>query len=457
MDLFRTKPINADMTSSELRQALGAWDLVLLGIGCIIGAGIFVLTGIAAATQAGPGIVASFVMAGFACAFAALSYAELAASVGGCGSAYGYAYAGMGEFMAWLIGWDLLLEYGVATAAVALGWSGYANNILSAVGLGLPDYLLRGPFEGGVINLPAAAIVLTLGIILAIGVRITAHFNAVMVFVKLLVIGVFIAVAVGHVDPAHWIPFFPFGWQGVMHGAALIFFAYIGFDAVSTAAEEARNPARDLPIGILLSLAICTAIYMVVAGLLTGIVPYHTLNVPSPVAEALLNLGHRWAGAVVAAGAIAGLTTVMLVLYYGLTRVFLAISRDGLLPPLFARVNPRTRTPVQVILASGAAIAAIAGLAPIGKVAELVNIGTLAAFVMVCAGVIVLRYTNPDLPRPFRTPFHPLIPLLGIAFCLYLMVSLPWITWLRFFAWMGVGLVVYFAYSYRRSPLTRHA
>lgn len=454
MSLLRTKPINADMyCDTGLKRCLGPWDLTLLGIGAIIGAGIFVLTGIAAATHAGPAIVLSFVVAGLACAFSALSYAELAACIGGCGSAYGYAYAGLGEIFAWIIGWDLILEYGVATAAVAIGWSGYFDNALAAAGVHLPGYLLKAPGDGGWINLPAAGIVLILAVLLAVGVRQSARFNAAMVLIKLAAIGTFIAVAAFNVNPANWTPFLPFGWGGVISGAALIFFAYIGFDAVSTAAEEAIDPPRDLPIGIIASLVVCTVIYMLVAGLLTGIAPYSTLNVSSPVADVLLRLGHTSAAAFIAAGAIAGLTTVMLVLYYGLTRVFLAMSRDGLLPPVFSAINRKTHTPVRVILASGVLIAAIAGFTPIGDVAELVNIGTLAAFVMVCGGVIVLRYTRPDLPRPFRTPFSPLIPALGIAFCVYLMASLPVLTWERFVIWLGIGMAVYFGYSRKRSVL----
>ena len=454
MSLFRTKPINADIsTNTGLKRCLSAMDLTLLGIGAIIGAGIFVLTGIAAAKSAGPAIVLSYVVSGFACAFAALAYAELAASVGGCGSAYGYAYAGLGEIIAWIIGWDLILEYGVATAAVAIGWAGYVNNALTAMGMPLPVALLKSPVEGGFVNLPALLIVLTLAVLLAIGIRQSARFNAVMVLVKLLAIVTFIGVASFHVQPANWQPFMPFGWEGVMGGAALIFFAYIGFDAVSTAAEEAINPQRDLPIGILASLAVCTVIYVIVAGLLTGIVPYHTLNVASPVADSLLRIGYPWAAAFIAAGAIAGLTTVMLVLYYGLTRVFLAMSRDGLLPPVFSAINTNTQTPIRVILASGILIALIAGFTPIGDVAELANIGTLAAFVLVCAGVIHLRYTRPELKRPFRTPFGSVTPLLGIVFCVYLMVSLPVITWIRFGAWLVLGMVIYFVYSRRNSTL----
>jgi len=456
MSLLRTKPINADAyCDTGLKRCLNAVDLTLLGIGAIIGAGIFVLTGIAAATKAGPAIVYSYVVAGFACAFTALAYAELAAMIGGCGSAYGYAYAGLGELIAWIIGWDLILEYGVATAAVAIGWSGYVNNALTAMGIPLDPVLLKSPLEGGVMNLPAILIVMTLASLLAIGIHQSARFNAVMVLVKLLAITIFIGVALFHVEPANWQPFMPFGWSGVMAGAALIFFAYIGFDAVSTAAEEALNPQRDLPIGIVASLAVCTLIYIVVAGLLTGIAPYPTLETASPVADSMLRLGHRWASAVIAAGAIAGLTTVMLVLYYGLTRVFLAMSRDGLLPPVFSAIHPNTQTPIRVILASGVLIASIAGFTPINDVAELVNIGTLAAFVLVCAGVIVLRATRPELKRPFRTPFSPVVPLLGIAFCVFLMLSLPAVTWWRFFVWLAIGFVVYFSYSRSHSTLNR--
>ena len=457
--LLRTKAINADHGACEigLRRVLGPVDLTLLGIGAIIGAGIFVLTGVAAATQAGPAIVLSYLVAGTACAFSALAYAELAAAIGGCGSAYGYSYAGLGEIVAWIIGWDLILEYGVATSAVAIGWSGYMNNALAAAGLSLPELLQKGPWEGGLINLPAALIVLTLAVLLGIGVRESVRVNAVMVLVKLFAIAVFVAVAASNVDPSNWSPFMPFGWEGVMGGAALIFFAYIGFDAVSTAAEEARNPQRDLPIGILVSLGVCTLIYILVAGLLTAVVAYPSLNVGSPVADVMLRLGYPWAAGVIAVGAIAGLTTVMLVLYYGLTRVFLAMSRDGLLPPAFAELNPRTATPVRVILVAGLLMAAIAGLTPIGDVAELVNIGTLAAFFLVCLGVVFLRYTHPDLPRPFRTPFSPLIPLLGAACCLYLAAQLPLVTWLRFGLWLGLGLVVYFGYSRRHSALATAA
>ncbi len=453
MNLLRTKPIVAHKPS-DLSRCLTAFDLTLLGIGAIIGAGIFVLTGVAAATKAGPAIVLSYVFAGFACAFAALAYAELSSAIGGCGSAYGYAYAGLGEFIAWVIGWDLILEYGMSTPTVAIGWSGYVANGLATLGFLIPDAFLHAPGDGGIVNLPALLIIVLLAILLSIGVQVSAHFNAAMVFVKLLAITVFIVVASGNIDPAHWTPFLPNGWSGVTAGAAYIFFAYIGFDAVSTAAEECVNPRRDLPIGILASLGVCTVIYVVVSALLTGIVPYTTLNVPSPVADVMLRLGHHWASGFIAAGAIAGLTTVMLVLFYGLTRIFFAMSRDGLLPPVFSTVHARTRTPITVIAATGMIMALVAGFIPMEQVTKLVNFGTLAAFVLVCFGVIMLRHTHPDLPRPFRTPFSPLVPILGILFCGYLMASLPVTTWMAFVVWLAIGLIFYFGYSRTHSVLT---
>ncbi|KFI21310.1 amino acid permease [Nitrosococcus oceani] len=455
MKLFRTKPIETDLAKDTgLRKVLGAFDLVLLGIGAIIGAGIFVLTGIAAANYAGPAVVLSFVVAGMAVTLAALSYAELAAFIGGAGSAYGYGYAGLGEFVAWVIGWMLILEYTVAISAVSVGWSGYVGNALAAMQMHLPDVLTQTPSQGGWVNLPAMLIILILGILLATGAKVSAHFNAIMVFVKVAAILLFIGVAFFHVDTNHWTPFMPFGWQGVMTGAASIFFAYIGFDAVSTAAEETRNPQKDLPIGILGSLAICTLLYMLVAALLTGIVPYSSLDVPSPVSEALLQVGAKWASGMIAIGAIAGLTTVMLVLYFGLTRILFAISRDGLLPPFFSHINNRTGSPVRVILLSGLVMASIAGFAPLNDIVELTNIGTLGAFTVVCAGVAVLRYTRPELHRPFRIPFSPAVPLLGIAFCVYLMTQLSADTWTRFSVWLAAGLVIYFTYSYRHSKLS---
>ena len=465
MKIFRTKSATPDdLDHIGLKKCLTAFDLTLLGIGAIIGTGIFVLTGIAAATQAGPAVVLSFVIAGIACAFAALAYAELASAVGGCGSAYGYSYVAFGELIAWIIGWDLILEYGVATAAVATGWAGYFNNALTAVGLALPDSLTKAPSVGGLINLPAAGIVLILMVLLMLGMRESARTNMVMVFVKLLTISVFIGVAVFHVNPANWSPFMPFGWSGhspegkpvgVLAGAAMVFFAYVGFDAVSTAAEEAKNPQRDVPFGIIFSLVFCTAIYIVVSGLLTGMVPYTQLNVPSPVAHSLQLIGVNWASALVATGVIAGLTTVMLVLYYGLTRVFFAMSRDGLLSPFFAEVHPKTQTPVRVIGLCGLLISLIAGFIPLGELAELVNIGTLAAFVLVCLGVVVLRIKQPDLHRPFKNPLNPVFPLLCAFSCSALMAFLPWVTWVRFAVWLVIGVVVYFSYSIHHSKLEK--
>jgi APA family basic amino acid/polyamine antiporter len=450
--LLHTKAI-ALHNPNELKRSLNAFDLTLLGIGAIIGAGIFVLTGIVAATKAGPAIVFSYMIAGTACAFTALAYAELASSIGGSGSAYGYAYAGFGELVAWIIGWDLLLEYGIAASAVAIGWSGYFDNALMAMGLELPRYLVKNIFEGGFVNLPAVLIVSIITTLLCAGIKISKYFNFVMVFIKLLAITVFIGIALFNIQPNNWHPFVPFGWAGIMHGAALIFFAYLGFDAVSTAAEETVNPQRDLPIGIIGSLLICTLLYIIVSGLLTGIAPYASLNVSSPVSFALLQLGYNFAAGLVAAGAIAGLSTVILVMIYGLTRIFLAMSRDGLLPSIFSRVHPRTQTPVPVIAIVGTLIAAVAGFTPMTTVAELVNIGTLMAFIIVCSGVIMLRYTQPNLPRPFKTPFSPLIPLLGIIFCIYLTASLPLITWIRFIIWMMIGIILYFFYGYTNSKL----
>ena len=461
--LFRTRTTSHDeFKDSGLKRCLSALDLTLLGIGAIIGTGIFVLTGIAAATQSGPAVILSFIIAGFACTFAALSYAELASSLGGCGSAYGYSYAAFGELLAWLIGWNLLLEYGMAVAAVANGWSGYFLNGLKALGIDLPLALTAAPAKGGIANVPAIMVILALMGMLITGVKESARLNALMVSIKLVTIAIFLIAAGGNINVTNWSPFMPFGWftrtpdghsVGVLAGAALVFFAYIGFDAVTTAAEEAKDPQRDLPVGILASLAICTVVYIVVAGVLTGVVSYKELNVASPVAHALQLLGHRWASGLVAVGVIAGLITVMLVLYYGLTRILFAMARDGLMPPFFSNVNARTQTPVSNIVFVGLVCATFAGFVPLGELAELVNIGTLFAFVMVCVGVIVLRVTQPALKRPFRTPWHPLLPILGALSCGALMGFLPAITWWRFGIWLGLGLIFYFAYSYHHSRL----
>jgi APA family basic amino acid/polyamine antiporter len=459
--LLRTKAIEGH-GHTGLKKCLSAFDLALLGIGCAIGTGIFVLTGIAAATQSGPAVVLSFIIAGVASAFAALSYAELAASVGGSGSAYGYSYVAFGEFIAWVMGWILLLEYGVGAAAVANGWSGYFINTLSNFNIVLPEALTKAPMLGGLINLPAFAIIWLLTILLMVGVKESARFNNIIVVIKLSTIAIFIALASLHLNTDNWHPFMPFGWFstledgkniGVLAGASLVFFAYFGFDAVSTAAEEAKNPQRDLPIGLLASLSFCTIIYIIVSALLTGIVPYSELNVSSPVAFALTKIGYTWASTLVATGVLAGLITVLLVLLYGLTRILFSMSRDGLISPVFSQVNPDRQTPTKIILMCGAIVSIVAGFIPLGELAETVNIGTLASFVMVCVGVIVLRKRQPHLKRPFKNPWNPLIPSLGILSCGALMTFLPAVTWMRFGIWILVGVVVYFVYSMHHSKL----
>lgn len=449
--LIRCKAHDAEHAHASLRRVLGAFDLTMLGIGAIIGAGIFVLTGVAAATQAGPAIMLSYLIAGIACCFSAFAYAELASSVGGCGSAYSYTYVSLGELLAWLIGWDLLLEYGLGTTAVAVGWSGYVVSGLASIGIHIPPALCLSPFDHGIINLPAMFIIFAVTGLLVLGTKRSARFNSLIVCIKLAVILFFILVASFHFKISNWHPFMPFGFHGVVTGAALIFFAFIGFDAVSTAAEETINPQRNLPIGILTSLGICTLLYIVASGLLTGIAPLAILNVSSPVSNALLNLGLNFAAGVIAAGAIAGLTTVIIVLFYGLTRIFLSMSRDGLIPGVFSYINPKTQTPTRVIYISGCIMALIAGFIPIQRLAELVNIGTLAAFTLVCLSVIILRRSKPAMLRPFKTPFSPVIPFCGIALNLFLMVSLPALTWVCFVIWALIGLTIYFTYGRRHS------
>ena len=461
--LFRKK--NLEQKSGEqLDRCLNAFDLTLLGIGCIIGTGIFVLTGIAAANQAGPAVVLSFLASAFACAFAALSYAELSSSVGGCGSAYGYTYVAFGEFIAWIVGWILLMEYGMSIAAVANGWSGYFNNALIAMGIGFPEFLTKPPSQGGIINLPASLIILMIMTLLIIGVKESAKFNKVMVIVKVSAILIFIALAMFNVNPENWSPFMPYGWfetlpngktVGVLAGASIVFFAYVGFDAVSTAAEEAINPQRDLPKGIINSLIFCTIIYIIVAALLTGVVPYQDLNVSSPVAFALAKIGFPWASALVSTGVIAGLATVMLVLYYALTRIIFAMSRDGLLPITLSTVNKKTKTPIKTILICGIFISTVAGFTSLGTLAEIVNIGTLSAFVIVCLGVIFLRNKNNYEQGTFKNKWHPIVPILGIISCSLLMIFLPIQTWIRFLIWILIGIGMYFVYSYSHSKLNQ--
>ncbi|MCS7158423.1 MAG: amino acid permease [Blastocatellia bacterium] len=491
-ELFRRKSVDAILIESEkpeyrLKRTLTAWDLTALGIGAIIGAGIFALTGTAAAGTvdpvtgqvlrpgAGPGLILSFVLTAIACAFCALCYAEFASLIPISGSAYTYAYATLGELLAWIIGWDLILEYAVGNIAVAVSWSGYFIELLRGLGLEIPpewrwltvsynvgvhapEIVAHAPRLFGVpiiVNVPAFAIVAMLTVLLVIGVKESARFNAVMVAVKLLVLLFFIVIGFFYVKPENWQPFAPNGWKGIMTGAALVFFAYIGFDAISTTAEETRRPQRDLPLGMLGSLVICTILYVITAAVLTGLVHYSELNVPEPLALALRILDLNWAAGIVAFGAVVATTSVLLVFQMGQPRIFFSMSRDGLLPARFARVHPRFKTPYVTTILTGVAVAIPAAFVDIGEAAELTNIGTLFAFVLVCAGVIVLRYTDPDRPRPFRTPLVPWIPLLGIASCLYLMLSLPRITWIRFGFWLAVGLLIYVFYGVTHSRWIR--
>jgi APA family basic amino acid/polyamine antiporter len=461
--LLRTKPVQTLLADTQdehhsLKKSLRAIDLVAIGIGCIIGVGIFVLPGVQAAHNAGPGIILSFAIAAAACACSALCYAELAAMIPVAGSAYTYGYATLGEIFAWIIGWDLILEYMVAAILVSTGWSAYFVNMLSAgVGIQLPHALTASPWDKtpGLFNLPAMVIVLLLTVLLIRGIKESSRVNLGIVIVKIAVILFFILLTVWHVDPAKWSPFMPFGFSGVMTAAAIVFLAYVGFDAVSTTAEEAINPQRDMPIGIMGSLAVATLLYMAVAAIMTGIVPYKELGVADPVALVLNQLNLPWASALVSVGAIAGITSVLLVLLMGQPRILFAMSRDGLLPTFLSTVHSRFKTPWATTLLTGGGVAVFAALTPIDVSSELCSIGTLFAFIIVCAGVIVLRYTRRDMHRPFKVPLFPVLPGLGILLCTYLMLSLPLVTWWRFLGWMGLGLLVYVFYSFRSSRLNR--
>ncbi len=451
----------------RLKRALGPVTLTALGIGCIIGAGIFVLTGLAANQYAGPGLVLSFVVAGIGCALAALCYAEFASMVPVAGSAYTYAYATLGEMFAWIIGWDLILEYAVAASTVAHGWSHYLASFLRLYHIELPARWAAGPIDfdpqtqawyatGAVLNLPAALVVLALTVVLVIGISESARFNAAMVLVKIAVVLFVIAVGATKVDAANWSPFLPYGAAGVLKGAAYIFFAYVGFDSVSTHAEEAKNPQRDVPIGIVASLAICTVLYILVAGVLTGMVPYDRIHLDAPVAQAFAFHGMGAAVLVISVGAIAGLTSVLLVLLLSQTRVLLAMARDGLISPrFFGAVHPRFRTPHKATVLVGVMVAIVGATFPLKVLADLVNIGTLMAFVIVCAAVLVMRRTNPRLERPFRTPWVPWVPLAGMAINLGMMLALGWENWLRLLVWLLIGLAIYFGYSQKRSTIAR--
>jgi len=462
---FRTKSIEQilsdyDAQPHKLKRTLTAFDLTALGIGAIIGTGIFVLVGTAAVGDgdrpgAGPGLVLSFILSGTACLLAALCYAEFASMIPVAGSAYTYSYATLGELFAWVTGWSLVLEYGVACTAVSIGWSGYLVSLLERMGIHLPAPLTNAPFEGGLVNLPAVLIVLALTALLVIGIKESARVTGVIVVIKIAVVLFFLAVGAFAVDTANWTPFMPNGFAGVGAAAAIIFFAYIGFDAVSTTAEEACNPQRDVPIGIIASLGICTVLYVAVAAVLTGIIPYSQIHVKAPVAEALNAVGYRWGSALVAVGAVAGITSVLIVMLLGQIRVFYAMSRDGLLSPWLSAVHPRYGTPHRATLVTGIGVAILAGFVPIGVAAEITNIGTLFAFTLVCCAVLVLRYTRPDQRRPFRTPFVPAVPILGMLACLALIWLLPDITKVGFVVWAVIGLVLYFAYGFRHSKLGR--
>lgn len=477
--LFATKSLEqltheADSEASGLKRVLGPWHLIFLGVGAIVGAGIFVITGHAAAQYAGPAVTLSFMLAGVTCAFAGLCYAEFASLIPIAGSAYTYAYSTLGELFAWIIGWDLILEYSLGATTVAIGWSGYVVSFLKDIGVDFPASLAAAPYSfdpqtgawtktGAVLNLPAAFIIVLIAFILVRGIKESATVNSVIVFLKIGIILIFIGAGLFFIKPALWKPFIPpnqgrfgfFGLSGVLRGAGVMFFAYLGFDAVSTAAQEAKNPKRDMPVGILGSLFACTAIYIVFSLVLTGVVHYTQLNVPAPVAVAIDAMRLFWLSPLVKIAAVIGLMSVMMVQLMGQSRIFFTMAKDGLLPPVAARVHPKYMTPHVTTIATAIFVATAAAMLPIGIVGELVSIGTLFAFVIVCGGVLVLRYTRPDIPRPFKTPLVPFIPIMGILSCFYLMSGLPKDTWIRLLVWMGIGLVIYFTYGIRKSKLRR--
>ena len=476
MSLFRTKSIAELHVEAErgiLRRTLGPLHLTALGIGSIIGTGIFVLTGTAASQNAGPGLVISMIIAAVACAFAGLCYAELASMIPVAGSAYTYAYATVGELFAWIIGWDLILEYALSGSTVAVGWSGYFVSFLNTIGVPFPLALTAPPGTivtdasgaaiHAVFNLPATAVILLVTALLTVGIRESASTNTVLVLIKSAVLVLLVFVGASYVKRANLTPLVPpntgsfgsFGASGIMRGAAIMLFAYIGFDAVSTAAQEAKNPQRDMPIGILGSLAICTVLYIAVAIVVIGIVPYRDLNVPDPLAVAIDRAGITWFSPIVKVSAIFGLFSTMLVLLLGQTRIFFSMSRDGLLPDLFSRVHPRFRTPHLSTMVTGSFVALGAGLIPLKTLSQLVSMGTFLAFVLVCIGILVLRRVAPQLPRPFKTPGLPWVPLLGAVTCFIQMLSLPWSTWERLVVWLVLGLVVYGTYGRRHATARR--
>lgn len=476
MNLFAVKPLSRILAESEgehaLKRTLGPVQLVALGIGAIIGAGLFSLTGIAAANHAGPAVVLSFILAAIGCAFAGLCYSEFSTMIPIAGSAYTYSYATMGELLAWIIGWDLVLEYAVGAATVAVSWSGYVASLCKDFGIILPPQLIASPFQQitladgtlgyGLINLPAIVAVIGISLLLMIGIQESAQANAVVVVLKVAVVILFILFGWSYINPQNYTPFIPqeqswghFGWSGVVRAAGVVFFAFIGFDAVSTAAQETKNPQKHMPIGIIGSLAVCTVLYVLFAHVLTGIVRYTELNNAAPVATAIDRTGLVWLKTAIKVAIIAGYTSVMLVMLLGQSRVFYSMSRDGLLPKLFSDIHPKWRTPYRSNLLFMVFVGLFAAFAPIQLVGEMTSIGTLFAFVLVCAGIMVMRKTHPELPRPFRTPLVPLVPILGIIANLLLMLGLGWENWLRLFIWMGIGMAVYFGYSRSHSLLNR--
>ncbi|HEX9892424.1 MAG TPA: amino acid permease [Gemmatimonadales bacterium] len=479
MSLFRRKSIatlQAEAGAEQgLRRALGAWNLTLLGIGAIIGTGIFVLTGTVAAQNAGPAVVLSFVLAGVVSVFAALCYAEFASTVPVAGSAYTYGYATLGELLAWIIGWDLILEYALSATTVAIGWSGYMVRLLNTLGIGLPPELTAargavltladGSTVTALFNLPAVIIVALVTTLLVIGVKESATLNNVVVFIKVGVVLLFIALAAKAVNPANWTPFIPpnagpreaFGVTGIVAGAGVVFFAYIGFDSVSTAAQEAKNPQRDMPIGIITSLLVCTVLYIIVSAIATGVVPYAQLDVPDPIAKVADAAGLGLVTDLITVGAIAGLSSVILVQLYGQSRIFYTMANDGLLPPWVAKIHPRFRTPWITQIVVGVAVAFPAAFLTVREAASLVSIGTLLAFAIVSAGVLVLRRREPNLHRPFRTPLVWFVAPMGVISALYLMTGLPLRTWMRLVIWLAIGLVVYFLYGIRHSRLAKQS
>jgi basic amino acid/polyamine antiporter, APA family len=473
MSIFRTKPIGGEQPSG-LKRALGPGALIALGIGAIIGTGIFVLTGVAAAEHAGPALVLAFIFAGVACALAALCYAEFAAMIPVSGSAYSYAYATLGEGVAWFVGWLLVLEYLFAASTVSVGWSGYIVSLLNQVGLHIPTAISTAPFApgphpgdvvttGSIINLPAVLIVALVSTLCYTGIKQSANFNTVVVLIKVIVIVLFIGFGASLINTSNWHPFIPpnegpgrFGWNGIFRAASIIFFAYIGFDAVSTAAQEAKNPQRDMPLGILGSLIICTILYIAVSAVLTGMVHFTELNVPAPVAYALDKYPSvNWLGILIKLGAIAGMTSVILVMILGQPRIFYSMSKDGLLPPAFASVHPRFQTPGFSTAITGTVAAVMGGLLPVTILGELVSFGTLTAFLVVCVGVLVLRKTRPDLKRPFRVPFAPVVCIGGALSCGFLVIQLSGNAWIMAGIWTTLGFLIYGFYGYRSSKLNK--